>query len=239
MNKITNFRYIGENVKSVNIKPNLIFRSASIDTADSDDIQELKNLGIKYIYDFRNENEKEKGEIHKDEYFLIRNICPLANAKQYSKSAMSELTKEDNTKSMIDIYVNDLATTTIYSDFVKMILAQDSPQLLFHCTAGKDRTGIAAAILMKLLGCTDEEIYTEYLIIDPESIESVKNTMVKMFGDGLKYENVEPLLIVKKEYLDNFFLSVNKKYGTFENYIKSHLMLTNEDAQKLREIYLV
>lgn len=239
MNNITNFRCVSKDIKSVNIKPNVLFRSASIDTADSYDIQQLKDLNIKYIYDFRNENEKQEGKIHKDEFFLIRNLCPLAEVKQYSAEAITQLTYEDNVNSMIDIYEKELATTTIYGDFIKMILAQDREELLFHCTAGKDRTGVATAILMKLLGCTDEEVYKEYLTIDPKSIESVKSVMERIFGEQLVYENVEPLLTVKKEYLDSFFLGVNNNYGTFENYISSHLLITNEDIKNLRELYLV
>lgn len=239
MNNILNFRYIGENVKSVNIKPNLIFRSASIDSADSNDIEELKKLEIKYIYDFRNENEKSKGDVQNDEFFVISDIQPLAKAKQYGKLAIEESTRESNIEAMDELYLNDFVTTTAYAEFFRSVLEQNTPQMLFHCTAGKDRTGVAGAIIMKILGCTDEEVYDEYLTIDPESIESVKSKMVEKFGDEIQYENIEPLLTVRKEYLDNFFRSVNENHGTFENYVGCHLMLESEDIKKLKDIYLV
>lgn len=239
MDKITNFRGLGEKVKSVNLNKNLIFRSSAPEVASENDIERLKELKIKNIYDFRSSEEIKKHIGQMDNYFIHNNLCALETTKHYEKKDKENINKEELLEFMQELYYEELPRAKCYKDFIKSIVKQESPEFLFHCRAGKDRTGIAGAILMKIFGCTDDEIYEEFLEIDEKNISTIREQLKKSMNlTENEVKEIEPVLYVYKEFLDTFFKGINDKHGSFENYIKSYLEIEDSEIKKLKSTYI-
>ncbi|MFE9576295.1 tyrosine-protein phosphatase [Nocardia sp. NPDC006044] len=90
--------------------------------------------------------------------------------------------------------------------------------VLFHCTAGKDRTGWTAAVLLTLLGVDRDTVDQDYLLSN-------------------QYRNAnpnDPINGVQQPWLDAAFDQANQTYGSFDNYVRDGLKLTDADLAALR-----
>jgi len=130
---------------------------------------------------------------------------------------------------------------TGYRQFIDAVLGA-SGALLFHCMAGKDRTGWGAVILLKMLGVTDEDIMTDYLA----TVEGRRAANLVLI-EGLRQKGVDEekldafadLMSVKPSYLQAAYDVVTEHFGTFENYLSTGLKVTEDEINQLREMYLV
>ena len=118
--------------------------------------------------------------------------------------------------------------------FDKLINLPDDQSLLFHCTAGKDRTGIGAALFLYSLGVPYKTIVEDYTATNYYR----KDENVKAIAGMTKMMNIDPdaakaMMAAKKEYLDANFAAIKQQYGSVDNYLKTQIGLTNEDIKKL------
>lgn len=106
---------------------------------------------------------------------------------------------------------------------------------LFHCTAGKDRTGVAAYLILKTLGVSDEIIMKDYLL----SNSYLKEINEKIVALSPQLSNIDDLLYVKEEYLLDTINAIHDKYKDFTTFLNEEYQLNEEDIKKLQEMYLV
>jgi protein-tyrosine phosphatase len=135
------------------------------------------------------------------------------------------------------------AMQTTYRDFVKTdshrfaelfehLLSKPEP-LLFHCTAGKDRTGLAAALILSALGVSEKDIWQDYLLT---------NQLYKRNSTGATTLSPEVLRIVwevQESFLNASLEVIEKDHGGMTNYLEQALKLSPAALQKLRATYLV
>jgi protein-tyrosine phosphatase len=114
-------------------------------------------------------------------------------------------------------------------------LADGGPQL-FHCTAGKDRTGWVAALLLHVAGVDDPTIESDYLLTNAYSAASRARTEAEI-ARGLGEEAVavyEPVLVADTDYLDAAYAAVEKEYGDRASYLRDGLGLDDAVVARLR-----
>jgi protein-tyrosine phosphatase len=114
-------------------------------------------------------------------------------------------------------------------------LARTVKPFLFHCTAGKDRTGAATALLMKILGSPSEDIYESYLLVNriapaDRYAAGMASRIEKLYGQKVDPKIFEPLMGTKREWLEAGFASI----GDFDAYRREKLGLTDEQVARLR-----
>lgn len=245
MIKILNFRTLGK--KSINnegrkIKPNTIFRSGTVSFASRYDIRRLKSLGIKDIYDFRGNKELISMPPISDDLINTHSFDILGAAAHADAKAYLHLTKEELNKGVISLYAKDFAQTEKYREVIATILKQENPEFLFHCTAGKDRTGIFGAILMMILDFDKEAIIKEHLAISNISVHI--NAIFMLKKSGVKRKDVdlnkfEGILRVFPEYLDAYYDSILKNHKNIDEYLKEKVGITPEIKTELKERYLI
>ena len=126
-------------------------------------------------------------------------------------------------------FVADPVTRNGFSQLFAALATTEGPQL-FHCTAGKDRTGWAAALLQTLAGVPRETITADYLLTNTYSAEYIEATVAKIAAatDADKGEVIRWLLSVDASYLCAAFEQVEHHYGTVENYLTAGLELAPE-----------
>jgi protein-tyrosine phosphatase len=122
---------------------------------------------------------------------------------------------------------------------VLRVLAEGGPQV-FHCTAGKDRTGWVAALLLHVAGVPDEVVESDYLLTNELTASSrarVEAEISSHLGEhGL--EIFEPTLVADREYLASAYASVEQVYGDRDTYLRDGLGLDDAVLDRLRDLLL-
>ena len=168
-------------------------------------------------------------------------LCPAGSDQNMSDwmRALSGLHTGGDSM-MIVYYSNIKFLTARYKPFFEKLLALPASQaLLFHCTAGKDRTGIGAALLLSALGVSHETIVEDYLasnVYRKTSNTKLADQLVQKMHINEQVAN--DLLSVKKEYLNATFDAINKQYGLVSNFLKGPLGLDETKITLLKKKFL-
>ena len=114
--------------------------------------------------------------------------------------------------------------------------------MLWHCTAGKDRTGVLTLLLLGTLGVSREDILEDYLISDENlrpQTEGLVSELRKETDDELLIEQARILNSVLPEYVDAMFGNIREAGGDITGYMKNVIGLSDEDIEKLKVSYLI
>ena len=243
-----NFKTI-ENIKSLEgiktsdgkaIKKNSFFRSADLHNLNKEELDILKTkYNLKTVIDFRSDISFENKKDRLDESISLYHIRALEylNYTPYNKNIPLP-----PVEFFMDIYkrlaISEDGINT-YKKFFKVILNSKEGSILYHCTSGKDRTGIATDLLLYVLGCSMETIYEEHLSVNVYQ-EKIFNDFIKTykFKDDEDEIFYRTYYFAKKEYLDYFFKSIIDKFGSIDNYLFKGLDLSKNDIEYLKEKYL-
>jgi protein-tyrosine phosphatase len=98
-----------------------------------------------------------------------------------------------------------------------------------HCTYGKDRTGIVAALLLFALGVPEETIYADYMLSN-DYLVAFRAARIAEQG----WEHTGPLWEARREYLDGAFSAICDQYGSIESYLQEAAGLTHEMRTELK-----
>jgi protein-tyrosine phosphatase len=120
-----------------------------------------------------------------------------------------------------------------YAELFGRLAELDRPAL-FHCTAGKDRTGWAAAALLALLGVDDDTITADYLLSSEPVLASFQPLMDRFAEAGGDPTALRPAFAVTEDYLQAARDAVAEEFGTVEGWFRDGLGLPDEVPQQLR-----
>jgi len=124
------------------------------------------------------------------------------------------------------------ANTPRFASLFAHVLDEHEAPLVFHCTAGKDRTGFAAALILRSLGVSDEDVMRDYLLTNE------RLTMPDASRHGLTPEVGAVLWRVQPDFLHAALEAVQADYGGLEAYFREGLGLGDAERERLRELYL-
>ncbi len=124
--------------------------------------------------------------------------------------------------------------------FVNELFSAGGRPVLFHCAAGKDRTGFAAAITLRILGVPLEVVLEDYLLSNQYYLTAHSwNLFLIRLMKGNRFSNVvKGFLEVKPAYLCAAFEAIDSEFGSFEKYVRNGLGLTEQDIKNIRNLYL-
>lgn len=246
MQKVMNFRDLGglKTKDGKTIKKGLFFRSAMLNDATEEDLEYLKSLKVKHIFDYRDADEvalmkNNPYEIMGGKYNNIpaylnnRKLLQIKKAS-YMKKLFHKVTL-DNVK---DTYSHLPFNNEGYRAMVDALKKGEVP-IYQHCTAGKDRAGMGSALLLAILGVEYDEILKDYLksLEIKEYIENrIAGFIPKMIRKRL-LKRYEPLFIVDKALLDAAYEAIIEKYQSFENYLLKEYDLTPKTVDEIRSRY--
>lgn len=216
------------------LRSGLFFRSNELQLVD-DDAHALRRLGIGAIYDLRDGHEV---EAHPDvevpgatwQHVEVIGIPPGAGA---------ELPDADAARATIlGIYrrfVTDPACRASYGTVLRGLAASTTPQL-FHCTAGKDRTGWTAALVLHVAGVAPEVIEADYLITNERSA-GTREKYLGLVAEHLGADRIstfEPLMVADLAYLHAAQEAAVTSYGGLDGYLRDGLGLGDDELAALR-----
>ncbi|MDL2228634.1 tyrosine-protein phosphatase [Treponema sp. OttesenSCG-928-L16] len=208
------------------VKWGMVYRAGDLYSLTDRDTGLLARRGIKTIVDFRTEEERELApdraidSVEKTIYLPI----DAGNMIVY-ESLTEESQTEELMRSLYRIFPEQ--ETEQYRIFMSILSDPANAPLLFHCSAGKDRTGFAAAILLAALGVDRETIYADYLL-SAEYLEGKYRRITR------KAPQLAPLMTVKREYLEAAFETMERMGGSIDAYLTDRL---GADIGLLRSLY--
>ena len=221
------------------IHNSMIFRSGIVSNASPNDIDTLMNLRVSYIYDFRGQFEvTEDPPLHDDLFTTINHdIVPQAAPRSYVR--LDRMDSEMVRARMTNRYATFFSQTDAYKPVIKSVLEQDSPSFLFHCSAGKDRTGIFGAILMMALDFDIEEVKSEFLRINQKQVDEMKDKLLVSLGKTGDTSNLNPQFTVLPEYFDAYAQAILSNYSDYDEYLFDVADVTPKVKEQLQETYLI
>jgi len=211
-----------------------IFRSNHLGRLTEADIELLRPLGLRSAFDFRGAEERATA------------MCGLAEIAVHSlpieptvvaalRARLAEgvaLSSADALEVMRDSYRNYVRYNTPSFRALFAHLLKDRAPLVIHCSAGKDRTGFACALILHALGVPDETIAEDYLLTnrfyrrDPGASSDLPDDVSQVLGS------------VQSSFLAAAFDAINADYGDLENYFGDGLGLGAGERAKLQARYL-
>lgn len=249
MDTLVNFRDLGNIVTLDNKKvvPHQFLRSGEVVNISAADKETLtKTYGLKKIVDFR--GNKEVSESPDDtlagvEYEHIDILGESANQGASLEELLNP--KYDPKKAMMTIYEELVLSENAqkgYSKFLSDFINQPNEATLFHCFAGKDRTGFGAALILHSLNVSREAIEEDYLKTNDSRKAANEAILKEMEDKGATAQQQEHMLVmlnVDKAYLDYAFELIEQHYDSVENYFTTVLNLPETFSDDMKKLYTI
>lgn len=250
-----NFRELGgyPTVDGHTVKWHKLVRTAGLDKLTAEDQDNLAHYGVVTDVDFRSKDERTQSpdKVPTGATYRFLPVFPDGDETDASASQadLERRFSSDATagyEHMLDVYRNMVTLETAqhaYHDFLATLLANDQPDpaVLFHCTAGKDRTGIGAFLALSALGVDPQVIRHDYLLTN-ENVVPVVDKMLKQAQDAGKGDafvaNIRALSTVSPDYFDTAMKVINTQYGGAQDYLRDVLGISHKEIETLKEIYL-
>ncbi|GAA3032168.1 tyrosine-protein phosphatase [Kitasatospora albolonga] len=123
-----------------------------------------------------------------------------------------------------------------FAEVLRLLAAPDGPPVLFHCSAGKDRTGWVAALALTALGVDRGTVYQDYLLTNERSARVVDHLMESFGTSGLMEDPslLLPVLRAEREFLDAAFAEVEAGWDSFDHFWRDGLGLDDAVLAGLR-----
>ncbi|TWS18341.1 tyrosine-protein phosphatase [Tsukamurella asaccharolytica] len=216
----------------------LLFRSSVLD-ADSIDPARLAQARLADVFDLRMTAEvTPKPDVVPDGARYVR-LNVIGDDVELGALDPASFTDADGARELLtDVYrmfVSEENARTQFAALVRAVAAEDRPQV-FHCTAGKDRTGWAAAIVQRILGVSPDDVMADYLLTNDYSaavIERIAAAAAAERGEAIG-EAARVLAGVFPEALTAAFDEADARYGGFDAYVRDGLRIDDAVVARLR-----
>lgn len=232
----SNFRDIGgyKNTEGVPIRWGVLYRSANLSGLSSADQQSLQARGITNSIDLRSQYERQKSSYNYS--FLNTHECSID--PQVTDSIMQAITRqEDISASRAQEFMSQMYQGFVFEQqerfahFFDLLLANKEATVL-HCTAGKDRTGFACAMLQSALEVHRDDILADYLLT--QQCYQISQEEINQ-SYGLSKEIIKVLWGVEAEYLERALESIDREFGGIKPYLEKQLRLSSKKQELLFE----
>lgn len=238
----SNFRDLGgyEAADGRTVKWRQLYRSNSLAALTDADLEHVAGLEIKLICDLRREEESVEAPTRlpttNAPVILQLPIGPeRKDSKLYEYLWSGEATEAQMRQVMQDIYAEfAIRFAPQYAEFMRRVSRADQLPLLFHCAAGKDRTGFAAALVLETLGVSREIILEDYALTN----HYVKRNLLEKYPDLKSPELFHTMMAANPDYLLASYAAVDEAFGSFEGYLTDGLGFTAADRDNLRALLL-
>ena len=222
-----NFRDLGgyQTKDNHQVKKELVFRSDHLSRLTDEDQTTLRNLQFKVVCDFRTVREQQRAPDLLPLDGSIRLLSLPVQANGFDPSmVMTRLQAGDNAWLTMDFfidlyrrYLDDFGP--IWGEVLGLISRNENLPLVFHCTGGKDRTGICAALLLAALGVPDESILFDHDLSNSCNAERLQPLYARFAEIGIGPDRAAPYLAAPAEPLVAMLEHLKKKYRTVDEYL--------------------
>ncbi|WP_221793152.1 tyrosine-protein phosphatase [Oceanobacter mangrovi] len=249
-----NFRELGgyQTADGHTVKWGKIYRSGVLTFLSADDYQVIDGLKISTVADFRSIEERETDKTDWQ-------ASPVRRIEQdyyagdfgFGELVKNGITRESAIAMMAGFYPQMAQQQKATYQAMFDLMVRHDETILYHCSAGKDRTGVASMLILTALGVPEDTIMNDYLAsnryLDPHKLshgakdgeEDEKAAKMRAFMKMMPPEALQALMGVEEEYLRATIDYMNKGYGSVMGYIQQELGVSEQDLQAMRSHYLI
>ena len=231
------------------VRSGLVFRAPALGRLTDEDVAVLARLGLTDLLDLRHGSEIDTAPpdrlpagpqvAHIPIFDPAHPVFTYVSAVLlgHDLSRYAGLAVEGTPGAMLAIYrwfVTAPASRAAFASALRRIAAASGP-VLYHCSAGKDRTGWLSAVLLSVLGVDHSTIVEDYLLTNEVTAADMEKILAALnVRKGVPSEVLRPVLDAAPEYLDAAFAQVEADYGTLDGYLREGLGLDAEELAALR-----
>ena len=251
LNKTHNSRDMGgyKTADGRTVKWGVLFRSDSLANLDDADLAYLENLQLSAITDFRSDSERAQAPDRLPQqspaiaYRTLAINNPAVDVAELGKKFFSGQLSQDELLALTDRtgYINDADISHMWGQWVRELAQPGALPQLFHCTAGKDRTGFAAAMVLLTLGVPRDQVMQDFLLSNEYLAEKIATNVEKIQAHSATDVDAEVLrqvLGVTPTSLEGAFEAMEARYGSIDAYIEQGLGIDNTTRLELQALLL-
>jgi protein-tyrosine phosphatase len=237
---LNNFRDLGgyHTRSGQTVRWGLVFRSDAL-LLDEDGFEAFSGLGVRAVYDLRSDQERETtpNRLPNGEFVLQH----LSLVGEESARAAIEAGLRDGEAFLADLYVKILERSAGLIGTVICGLADENLlPAVFHCAAGKDRTGIVAAVLLLALGVDDDVVLDDYELTSRyRNPERVKQVMARLESEqSISPEAVAGIMRTPRWAMGTAVKEIENRYGGIDGYLTGRAGVPERAVADLRRLLL-
>ncbi|MBT3319804.1 MAG: tyrosine-protein phosphatase [Clostridia bacterium] len=219
LEKALNFRDLGGYESSLGgtVKSGKLFRSDSLANLSDADIDIIIGKGIRTAIDLRTDFETSRGEnrLKSADGATYYNISLMDNVHSNDYASFEKKMPKSMKALYLDLLDNSAEAIIMIFD---TILRRSANGVVFNCTAGKDRTGVIAALILDLMGVSHHNIVENYTATQ-QLMEPVFESVMKHYKDSTGREMPKYLLEARRESIVAFMSHLHNKYNGARDYL--------------------
>lgn len=250
-----NFRDLGgyQTEDGRTVKWRQLLRTGSLASLSDKDLNTLAQIPVTVDLDLRGQAEVQQMPDRVPESATYYHLPVFAEDETDASHSNEEIAKRmqepgNGYRHMLTVYSRMFTIPSAKKAFRQLfdrLLANSDGATIFHCTAGKDRTGMAAFLVLSALGVPRETILKDYLLTNEVTADfregwlaQMKATMPQTPATDTLINNRRDLASVNADYLGTAITAIDDQYGDVQHYLRDYLGLSDDEQQQLRERYL-
>lgn len=242
-----NFRDLGGYVNTAGkrVKWGKLYRSSLLSNLTTKDYDTLETMGIKWICDLRSTAEIVAKPSPIFPTIKNRHI-PIGTAKnETSETQKMDIPDDPRVYEplMGESYRVFVQSKDGFREILEYIIDKADLPFLFHCTAGKDRTGVLGALLLKLLDVPEKTILADYELTNQyaDAILGEMRGLIEAFSGNtqkIELEHFRPMAEARPGYLEIAFDEMRKEYGSVDAYLEKGIGISATKKEKFQSMML-
>ena len=230
------------------VRTGVLFRSGQHMEASDNDLALLDSLDIRTVIDLRGVSERDGFPCRRHPSFDAQVIAydgETSNSPPHEGGGgQVVMTPERARERMLAVYTRMPVNPAMIDMFTRYFNALDKNDggSLVHCFAGKDRTGIAAALLLHTLGVHHDDIVDEFLLTNAaptrEILERQSLPRMEAHYGAIEPEALHNLMGVLPEYIDTYFAEITRDHGSMDAYLAARLGVDEARKSRLRDRFV-
>lgn len=227
------------------VRTGVLLRSGQHMEASDADLALINRLDIRTVIDLRGVSERDGFPCRRHPKFAAQVIAydgETSNSPPHEGGGgQVVMTPQRARERMLAVYTRMPVNPAMIDMFTRYFKALDENDggSLVHCFAGKDRTGIAVALLLHALGVHHDDIVSEFLLTNDAPTRDIleRQSLPRMEAH---YGTIEPealhnLMGVLPEYIDTYFAEITRDHGSVDDYLATRLGVDEARKARLRD----
>lgn len=233
----TNFRDLGgyETEAGDRVRWRTVFRSDTLSALTDADVEAVCGLGVNTAIDLRYGDERQREPSRFLGHELIQ-VLELGLAERPSASFLDSFEPSPDAAESARTYLTENYRNYpfLYADAYRELFRRlaNGERVVVHCTAGKDRAGTAAALVLSALGVPRETVFEDYMLTNRYWDRGNRTR------PGMDAETVASIFSAREEYLNAAFTAIEDRYGSVGVYLEEHIGLDDRALGALRSACL-
>lgn len=246
---IHNFRdYGGYAAEGGRVKRGLLYRSGQHVGATDDDLAALALLDIRTVIDLRGITEREMNPCRRHEGWageVIAHDGETSSSPPHMDIGPEVTTAQYARDRMLAVYTRmpqNPAMQAMFGRYLHALAGREGASLV-HCFAGKDRTGIAATLLLHILGVSEDDQLHEFMLTNQSPTFHVLRaqsvpSMERRLGRTMDEASIRAMLDVDEDYLARFHEVTSDMNGSLDGWLERTVGVEDELRARLRAKFI-